>query len=77
VITELLLTVAITFVELHGPTGRIIVLNSAEISSLREPLDTNAHWARGVRCIIVMTNGKYIAVLEKCTAVEQKLNDGK
>jgi hypothetical protein len=70
------LLVAITLVELHGPTGQNIEINTAEISSLREPVDLSRdhhHWAKGIRCIIVMSNGKYIAVIEDCQTVAQKL----
>jgi len=62
------------FVELHGPTGQVLEINPAEISSLREPIDLNTrHWAKGTRCIVVMSNGGFIAVSEDCPAVVQKI----
>jgi hypothetical protein len=72
----ILLLAAITLVELHGPTGQRIEINAAEISSLREPADISRdhyHWAKGTRCIIVMSNGRYIAVVEDCMTVAEKL----
>lgn len=69
---------AISLVELHGPTGQLIEINPAEVSSLRTPLDSNfttsqRHWAKGAHCIIVMSNGGFIAVAEECATVRDKL----
>jgi hypothetical protein len=69
----ILLLAAITLVELHGPSGQRIEINPAEISSVREPLDFKTHWAAGTRCVIVMSNGRYIAVAEDCLTAAQKL----
>jgi len=69
--------VALLFVELHGPTGQRLYVNTAEISTLREPIETSAHWAKGVRCVIIMTNGKFLAVAENCPAVRDKLTEHK
>lgn len=65
--------VAVTLVELHGPTGHLLEVNPAAVSSLRAPIDIKSHWAKNTRCVLVMTNGKYIAVTEDCLTVTQKL----
>jgi len=65
------------FIELHGPTGQSIHINAAEVSSLREPITANRHWAPAVHCVVVMTNGKVNAVAETCAAVAQKLGQAK
>lgn len=67
------LAVALLFVELHGPTGQTLYVNIAEISTLRQPVENSSHWAKGVRCVLVMTNGKFLAVAEDCATVKRKL----
>src|SRR5262249_37312395 len=67
---------ALLFIELHGPTGQTLYVNAAEISMLREPTAqalAAQHWAKGVHCIIVQTNGKFLAVAEDCATVRSKL----
>ena len=63
----------IILVELHGPTGQLLEVNAAEVSSLREPLDVLGHWAHGAHCIAVMTNGRTIALAEDCATAKAKL----
>ena len=62
----------------HGPDGQEIELNVTEISSIRQirkdASDVGVqHFARGVRCIVIMTNGKFIGVIETCREVVQKI----
>jgi hypothetical protein len=67
---------ALVFVELHGPTGQVLEINPAEVSSLRQPLDAalgHRHWTAGTKCIVVMTNGGVVAVAEDCPTVVQKM----
>jgi len=68
---------ALTLVEFHAASGQLIEINPAEVSSLRAPLDIKGHWAPGVHCIIVMSNGGFNGVAESCAAAEQKLQDAK
>jgi hypothetical protein len=63
----------IVLVELHGPSGQVLELNPAEVSSLREPLAVPGHWARNTHCIIVMTNGRVIAIAEDCVTAKARL----
>ena len=71
------LILALTLVEFHAPGGQRVVINPAEVSSLREPMDINGHLARGTHCVIVMSNGRVNGVAESCAVVEQKLQDAK
>jgi hypothetical protein len=64
---------AVAFVELHGPSGQVLEINPALVSSIRQPLDVAGprHWAHGTRCVIVMSNGMFLAVSEDCpTAIK-------
>jgi hypothetical protein len=66
------------FLELHGPNGQIIEVNPNEISSLRTPqAGSSEHFAKGVRCIIKMTNSNINAVVETCETVLFMLKEGK
>ena len=70
----LAMILAATFVELHGPSGQLLEVNPAEVSSLRTPLELGSrHWATGTKCVCVMTNGKFIALAEDCATAVEKL----
>jgi hypothetical protein len=62
----------VEFIELHGPDGQRAFLNPRAISSLREPVGTDLkHFTGSVRCVVVTTNGKFIAVVETCTDIAE------
>jgi hypothetical protein len=68
-------TAGVALVELHTPAGTTVDINPAEVSSLRQPLELQSqHWARGTRCVIVMSNSRYIAVTEDCPLVLKLLS---
>ena len=71
------MVLTLALVQFTTPNGDRIDINSAEITSLREPHgSTEMHWAQGTRCIIVMSNGKFIAVHEDCSSVRKLLGGG-
>lgn len=55
---------------LHGPHGHEIRINPEDISALRPPL-AQGHTAPEIRCLVQMTNGKFIGVVESCAKVEK------
>ena len=56
---------------LHGPGGQEIDINPREIVSLREPSAiSEGHFPKGVRCVVVMTNGRFNLVKEDCSTVK-------
>ena len=64
----------VEFIEVHGPDGQRAFLNPRAISSLREPIGTDLkHFTGRVRCVVVTTNGKFIAVVEACTDIRDVL----
>lgn len=65
----------INLVELHGASGQRVFVNVMQITSIREPIhaDLKGNFAVGARCIIVMVNGKFIAVREPCEVVRHKV----
>lgn len=69
---------AASLVDLHTPNGRLLAVNPAEVSSIREPADLThtGRWAAGTHCVIVMTNGRFNAVAEDCLTVERAILGG-
>ena len=66
--------VAIALVQFTGASGQRIDINAAEVTSVREPHDfTAGHFAEGTHCLIGMTNGKFIGVMENCDQVRRAL----
>ena len=54
------------FILVHGPDGQEIELNIVEISSVRQPRESEGHFSKDVKCLIFMTNGKFVGVKETC-----------
>ena len=66
-----LILILLRLVLVHAPNGDEIEINPNEISSIREPReagDTAFH--KGVRCVLVMTNGRFIGTAEDCRTVK-------
>jgi hypothetical protein len=64
----------IALLEVHGPDGQTAYVNEHEISTLREPAAHDLrHFARGTHCIVVTTNGKFVATVETCATLRQRL----
>jgi len=67
------IVLALLLISLHGPGGQLLIINPLEISSLRSPLESNSHFARGTHCIVVMSNGRVNATLEDCLTVQRQI----
>lgn len=67
----LLLAAYIDLVEVHGPEGQRYWINPEQITTIREPIAPDAHkrFAHITRCVIVTSNGKFIAVRDTCADV--------
>lgn len=68
--------VAATWLLLHGPDGQIVYLNTAQITNIRAPRG-EGHFGAGVRCLVFMTDSKYVGVLQNCTAVHALIEGAK
>ena len=66
----------IYLIHVHGPDDKQeIEVNVAEISSLRMPrADSGYHFAEGVRCLVYMNSGQFIATHETCHDVVKKID---
>jgi hypothetical protein len=60
--------VALALILLHGPGGQQIHVNPNKVSTLRDPRG-EAHFAPHTHCLVITSNGKFIAVRETCGAV--------
>ena len=75
VIAQLLL--ALNLVEFTGPDKQMVEVNPDEIVSIREPRgEVQAHFHKDVKCLIFMSDGKFIGVIENCHVVVEKLGIG-
>lgn len=64
----------LTLVELHGPNGQRYFINPAEITTIREPINSDLrHFGSGTHCVIFITNGKFLAVRETCDEVRARV----
>ena len=68
------LIVALVLVQLHGPGGHRIDINPARVTSIRDPEMMSAgHFGKGVHCLVIMSNGKPIGLMEECDEVRMAL----
>lgn len=61
---------------LHSVNGTEIDINAAEITSMREAREDDSSdklVTKGVRCVIMLTDGKFASVTETCAAVRDEL----
>jgi hypothetical protein len=60
----------------HGPDNQEIEINPKEISSIREVRGADAgHFREGAKCLIIMTNGKFISTVENCRTVTDRVQE--
>ena len=59
----------------HSPDGLVIEINPHEISSIRQPPSVAGHFDKDVHCLIIMTNGKFIATSEDCQTVVNRFEE--
>jgi hypothetical protein len=64
---------AITMIALTSVDRQPIDINPAEGSSVREP--PADHFDHKAKCVIYMTNGEVIAVIEDCHTVNKKMEE--
>ena len=52
--------------------GREVYVNSGQVISMATPGDAKL-FADGVRCVITLTDGKFVAVKESCAQVQARM----
>ena len=70
---------ALALVLLHGPGGGIIHINPEAVTSLRAapPDETDKHFTDEARCMINLSDGKFVSVIETCEAVRSLIKEAK
>ena len=63
---------ALHLVELTGPDDQIIYVSPQEVVSARAPRSSE-HLGKRVHCLLHTVDGKFIAVVEDCRTVKQRL----
>jgi hypothetical protein len=65
--------VALHWMLLHGAEGQSYWINMDQVTSLRAPIrsDLQSSFAKGTNCIVVTSNGKFVAVVETCEQIYQ------
>jgi hypothetical protein len=67
----------VNFILVHAPGGVDVSLHVEEISSIRKVAATGEHHHPDVKCVVVMTNGRFIGVVEPCVDVIKLIADVK
>lgn len=64
---------------LHGPTGREIRVNPNSVTSLHSsvPGQPNKVLTDGSKCLINLTDGKFVSVAETCEMVDSMINQAR
>lgn len=65
----------IEFLMLQAMDGHNIYVNKAAIVSVSEPRLVGRLGTDKSNCIITLSNGKYIAVVEKCETIKKRLKE--
>lgn len=69
-----LLLLAAALIQLHGPDGQTIFLNPQQITNFRVPRGgEREHFVRGARCLVFLTDGRYLSIQEPCEQLQQQL----
>lgn len=75
--TVLAAALALSLFVVHGPDGQDIEVNADQISTIQSPRASGSpiesHFGQGVRCVIVMTSGKFVPTRETCKEVSDKI----
>ena len=68
---------AVFLVPLHGLEGQTIWVSPRKVVSVRTPRDmAENHYAPGVQCVLEMTNGTRVVVVDPCKDVLEALEPG-
>jgi len=68
-----MLSIVVIFITLHAPNGDKIDINPDSITSMRDRASQNDAdgrlMAKGIECMINLSDGKYVSVVEHCDQV--------
>ena len=64
---------AIGLIVLHRADGGEVIINPAQVTSLRATAGSLGRLAPHGHCLVGLTDGKFVAVIEPCTQVKRLL----
>lgn len=71
----MIMPVLVTLVMLHTGDGQVVTVNPIQVTSLREAREDNKAFSGGVSCLINLTDGKFVTVVEDCATVRELIGD--
>ncbi|MCA1452820.1 hypothetical protein I6F35_06245 [Bradyrhizobium sp. BRP22] len=63
--------IAVVLIVLHVPDGREVAVNPAEVTTLHQATGEGKVVTEGVHCVVNMTSGKFVSVIEDCGMVRK------
>ena len=72
--------VTLHLVVLHNGDGRTIIINPQAVTSMREARpddDPDRMFAKRLACMISLSDGKFVAVIETCETARHMIDDAK
>lgn len=66
--------VAVELIVLHSVDGRSVAINAHQVTRLtqaRDGTNANKQLHKDVRCVVNLTDGSYIGVVEECSTIEE------
>jgi len=68
--------VALSLIILHRADGGEVIINPAQVTSLRATAGSLGRLAPHGHCLVGLTDGKFVAVIEPCGDVKRLLEGG-
>jgi len=62
---------------LHTGTGIAVEVNTEAVTHLRNPEPSNPSFAKGLNCMVNLSDGKFVTVIETCQEVRRLMQDRK
>jgi hypothetical protein len=77
--THPLAVIALHLVIFHTVDGHEVAINPAQVTNMYGAKDDqeNKLFTNSVRCVIGLTDGKFVTVAESCDEVKRKLEEAK
>ena len=69
---SILLAASLFMVE--GFDGRIVFINPEQVVSVAPPKENDALFARGVRCVISLSDRKFVTTRESCDVLRARVS---
>jgi hypothetical protein len=69
----MILVVAFHLIAAHLPGGLEVYINPDEVVAMRTPPHTEGYVKEGVKCIVLTTDGKFLAIVEECRVIQTEL----